>query len=70
LAGLARQLRRARRSIQADMPLEIFDASTTDVTAVAAHHHRQPTGYACLSCIYPTFRKRMRGSATLPICSA
>ncbi|MFT6669089.1 ThiF family adenylyltransferase [Bradyrhizobium sp. OHSU_III] len=45
--------RPARRSIQADMPLEIFDASTTDVTAVVAHHHRQPTGYACLSCIYP-----------------
>lgn len=45
--------RPARRSIQTDMPLEIFDASTTDVTAVVAHHHRQPTGYACLSCIYP-----------------
>lgn len=45
--------RPARRSIQADMPLEIFDASTTDVTAVVAHHHRQPTGYACLSCVYP-----------------
>jgi hypothetical protein len=45
--------RPARRSIQADMPLEIFDASTTDVTAVVAHHHKQPTGYACLSCIYP-----------------
>ncbi|MGH2173968.1 hypothetical protein ACQ1Z4_14780, partial [Enterococcus faecalis] len=45
--------RPARRSIQTDMPLEIFDASTTDVTAVVAHNHRQPTGYACLSCIYP-----------------
>jgi molybdopterin/thiamine biosynthesis adenylyltransferase len=45
--------RPGRRSIQADMPFEIFDASTTDVTAVVAHHHRQPTGYACLSCIYP-----------------
>jgi molybdopterin/thiamine biosynthesis adenylyltransferase len=45
--------RPTRRSIQADMPLEIFDASTTDVTAVVAHSHRQPTGYACLSCIYP-----------------
>jgi hypothetical protein len=22
-------------------------------TAVVAHHHRQPTGYACLYCIYP-----------------
>jgi E1 N-terminal domain/ThiF family len=45
--------RPARRSIQADMPFEVFDASTTDVTAVVAHHHRQPTGHACLSCIYP-----------------
>ena len=45
--------RPGRRSIQADMPFEVFDASTTDVTAVVAHHHRQPTGYACLSCIYP-----------------
>jgi hypothetical protein len=45
--------RPARRSVQADMPLEIFDASITDVTAVVAHHHRQPTEYACLSCIYP-----------------
>jgi hypothetical protein len=35
------------------MPLEIFDASTTDVTAVVTHHHKQPTGFACLSCIYP-----------------
>ena len=34
------------------MPFEIFDASTTDVAAVVAHHHKQPTGYACLSCIY------------------
>lgn len=45
--------RPARRSIQGDMPLEVFDASTTDVTAVVAHHHRQPTANACLSCIYP-----------------
>lgn len=45
--------RPVRRSIQGDMPLEVFDASTTDVTAVVAHHHRQPTANACLSCIYP-----------------
>jgi molybdopterin/thiamine biosynthesis adenylyltransferase len=45
--------RPARRAIQADMPLEVFDASTTDVTAIVTHHHRQPTGHACLSCIYP-----------------
>jgi molybdopterin/thiamine biosynthesis adenylyltransferase len=45
--------RPARRSIQADMPFEVFDASTTDVTAVVLHHHKHPTNYACLSCIYP-----------------
>lgn len=45
--------RPARRAIQADMPLEVFDASTTDVTAIVTHHHKQPTGHACLSCIYP-----------------
>jgi molybdopterin/thiamine biosynthesis adenylyltransferase len=45
--------RSARRSIQTDMPLEVFDASTTDISAVVSHFHRQPTDHACLSCIYP-----------------
>ena len=45
--------RRARRRIQEDvLPGEVFDASTTDITEVVVHHHRQPTEYACLSCIY------------------
>ena len=45
--------REARRSIQADLPIEVLDASTTDLTAVVVHSHRQPTEGACLSCIYP-----------------
>jgi molybdopterin/thiamine biosynthesis adenylyltransferase len=45
--------REARRSVQADLPIEVLDASTTDLTAVVVHSHRQPTPGACLSCIYP-----------------
>jgi molybdopterin/thiamine biosynthesis adenylyltransferase len=45
--------RDARRAIQGDLPLEIFDASTTDLSAIVIHSHCQPTGGACLSCIYP-----------------
>lgn len=44
--------RRARRSLQNEMPGEVFDASTTDIREVVLHHHRQPTRTACLSCIY------------------
>ena len=44
--------RRVRRSIQGEIPGEVFDASTTDIRAVVVHHHRQPTDHACLSCIY------------------
>lgn len=44
--------RRVRRSIQAEAPGEVLDASTTDITAVVVHSHRQPTEHACLSCIY------------------
>ncbi len=44
--------RRARRSLQNEMPGEVFDASTTDISEVVLHHHRQPTDVACLSCIY------------------
>lgn len=45
--------RKARRSIQSDFPIEIIDASTTDITAVVAHSNRQPTAQPCLACIYP-----------------
>lgn len=44
--------RRARRSIQTELPGAVIDASTTDVRAVVIHSHKQPTQYACLSCIY------------------
>jgi hypothetical protein len=44
--------RRARRSIQSELPGRVIDASTTDVRAVVVHSHRQPTAHACLSCIY------------------
>jgi molybdopterin/thiamine biosynthesis adenylyltransferase len=45
--------REVRRSFQNELPLEVFDASTTDVSALVIHSHEQPTGHACLSCIYP-----------------
>lgn len=44
--------RRARRGIQEYAPRRVFDASTTDVTAVVMHAHEQPTEGACLACIY------------------
>jgi len=45
--------RRARRSLQAALPGEVFDSSTTDVTEIVLHFNRQPTDLACLSCVYP-----------------
>lgn len=45
--------REVRRAIQNELPLEVLDASTTDLSAVVVHSHRQPTAGACLSCIYP-----------------
>lgn len=44
--------RRARRTLQYELPGEVFDASTTDFREVVIHHHRQPAVRACLSCIY------------------
>jgi hypothetical protein len=44
--------RPVRRSIQKELPLEVLDASTTDVTEVIVHSHREPTTGACLACIY------------------
>lgn len=43
---------RARRSLQTEIPGEVFDASTTGIAEVVFHHHRQPNDGACLSCIY------------------
>jgi E1 N-terminal domain len=49
--------RRARRALQTEIPREIFDASTTDITEVVLHFNQQPSDLACLSCIY----RRERG---------
>ena len=51
-AIVATDSRRVRRTIQADMPLEVVDASTTDIREIIVHSHRQPTDGACLACIY------------------
>jgi molybdopterin/thiamine biosynthesis adenylyltransferase len=45
--------RLARRSLQSEMPGEVFDASTTDISEIVLHFNRQPTSQACLGCIYP-----------------
>ncbi|MDO8776896.1 MAG: ThiF family adenylyltransferase [Burkholderiaceae bacterium] len=44
--------RATRRQIQEEMPLEVFDASTTGIEEVVFHHNKQLTGCACLGCIY------------------
>jgi hypothetical protein len=44
--------RRARRSLQKEIPRRVIDASTTDARAVIVHSHSQPTDHACLACIY------------------
>ena len=45
--------RRARRSLQTEIPGEVYDASTTDVSEVVLHFNRQPAeGLACLGCVY------------------
>jgi hypothetical protein len=44
--------RRARRSLQTEIPREVFDASTTGIAEVVLHFNEQPSELACLSCIY------------------
>lgn len=44
--------RRARRSLQEELALEVFDASTTGVEETVFHHNRLTTGKACLACVY------------------
>lgn len=44
--------RLARRQLQAEIPFEVFDASTTGVEEVVFHHNAQFTGHACLACVY------------------
>jgi len=44
--------RRARRNLQGEVPMEVFDASTTGITEVVIHNHKRPLEGACLGCIY------------------
>lgn len=45
--------RRVRRSLQNEMPGEVYDASTTGIQEVVVHFNQQPAvEKACLSCIY------------------
>ena len=43
---------RARRSLQSEIPNEVFDASTTGINEIVMHFHKQPTSGACLACVY------------------
>lgn len=46
--------RRARRHLQSEIPGEVFDASTTDISEVVLHYNKQPLeSKACLGCVYP-----------------
>lgn len=45
--------RRARRSLQNEMPGQVYDASTTGIQEIVVHFNQQPaSGKACMSCIY------------------
>jgi hypothetical protein len=45
--------RRVRRSLQGEIPREVFDASTTDIREIVLHFNQQPlNGLACMSCVY------------------
>lgn len=45
--------RAARRTLQSELPGEVFDASTTDIREIIVHANRQLTSMACMGCIYP-----------------
>jgi len=44
--------RRTRRSLQREIPWQVFDASTTGIEEVVLHFNEQPSQLACLSCVY------------------
>lgn len=44
--------RGARRTLQGEMPAEVFDASTTGITEVVLHHNIHPFNGACMGCVY------------------
>jgi hypothetical protein len=43
---------RARRSLQSEIPGQVYDASTTGISEVVIYFNRQPTDLACMSCLY------------------
>lgn len=45
--------RSGRRQLQDELPLEVFDASTTGIEEVVFHHNQILADGACLACIYP-----------------
>jgi hypothetical protein len=51
-AIVAADSRRVRRSIQADLPFEVIDASTSGAEEIVVYSRLQPTYGACLACVY------------------
>lgn len=45
--------RRARRQLQSELPLHVFDASTTDFREVVLHFATSTADQPCLRCTYP-----------------
>jgi len=43
---------RARRSLQKELPREVFDASTTGAEEIVFHFNHQPSDKACMACVY------------------
>ncbi len=52
--------RRARRSLQREIPRQVFDPSTTGIEELVLHFNMQPSRLACLSCIYRLEIEEMR----------
>jgi len=40
-------------ALLSEFPGEVFDASTTGISEVDLHFHKQPTTGPCLGCVYP-----------------
>jgi len=52
--------RRVRRSLQREIPWQVFDASTTGIEELVLHFNQQPSQLACLSCVYRMEIEEMR----------
>ncbi len=46
--------REVRQEVQRELPLEVFDASTTGALEVLFHYNHLSEQQACLECVYPT----------------